>query len=272
MLAAGLLFAGMGVCVKLGAARVSPAELVFYRGIVALVMTGAIALARGTPLRTPRWRAHLNRSAWGFGSLVLYYYAIILLPLSTAITLHYTAPTFLALLLAVVFKERPGWAVLTGILLGLIGIVLLLRPAFQEGQGLGALIGLACGFGGAVTFLHVRTLGRLGEPESRTVFLFSATTTVGGAAWALMTAGFTRLDAYAGFLVVGVGGFGALAQLAVTRAYGYGKTLLAASLSYSTVVFASICGVLIFGDALSSWSSWIGMALIVMSGIMAASG
>ena len=46
-------------------------------------------------------------------------------------------------------------------------------------------------------------------------------------------------------LAVGfVGGLGALAQLCMTRAYKHGKTMVSASLAYSTVVFpaCSACG------------------------------
>ena len=47
-----------------------------------------------------------------------------------------------------------------------------------------------------------------------------------------------------GLLLLGVGGFGTLAQLAMTRAYNRGRTLMAASLAYSTVIFASLFGML----------------------------
>ena len=100
MVAASLLFASMGVCVKLGAAQFSAAELVFYRGAIALVLLWGFVLVRRLPLATPHWRAHLWRGVTGSVSLVLYFYAISVLPLATAVTLNYTSPLFLALILA----------------------------------------------------------------------------------------------------------------------------------------------------------------------------
>jgi hypothetical protein len=53
MVAASLLFACMGVCVKLGAAQFSAAELVFWRGFVATLLIGGYVLIRRLPLATP---------------------------------------------------------------------------------------------------------------------------------------------------------------------------------------------------------------------------
>jgi len=62
--------------------------------------------------------------------------------------------------------------------------------------------------------------------------------------------------------------FGAIAQLAMTRAYRYGKTLVSASLAYSTVIFSSVFGVLIWDEKLPA-IAWLGIALIVASGVLA---
>jgi drug/metabolite transporter (DMT)-like permease len=67
-------------------------------------------------------------------------------------------------------------------------------------------------------------------------------------------------------ILLGMGSCATFAQLALTRAYSTGKTLVASSLSYSAVVFATLFGILLWGETLSL-SSWIGMALIISSGI-----
>jgi drug/metabolite transporter (DMT)-like permease len=58
-----------------------------------------------------------------------------------------------------------------------------------------------------------------------------------------------------------------LAQLAMTRAYRLGNTLIVASLAYTTVIFASLLGILLLGEILSL-TSWIAIAIIVISGII----
>jgi drug/metabolite transporter (DMT)-like permease len=68
-------------------------------------------------------------------------------------------------------------------------------------------------------------------------------------------------------ILLGIGVFGGLAQLAMTRSYSYGHTMLSANLSYATVVFASLFGALLW-DEIMPWMSWIGIACIVASAIM----
>jgi S-adenosylmethionine uptake transporter len=59
-----------------------------------------------------------------------------------------------------------------------------------------------------------------------------------------------------------------LAQLCMTAAYKRGKTLVSASLAYSTVVFSSIFGMVLWEETLP-WQAWAGVILIVASGLLA---
>lgn len=54
----------------------------------------------------------------------------------------------------------------------------------------------------------------------------------------------------------------------MTRSYSRGRTLLSATLAYSTVVFSSLFGWLIWDDALDALS-WLAIALIAASGLIA---
>ena len=275
MVAASLLFACMGVCVKLGSAQFSAAELVFARGAIALLMIFAYVRIAGLSLATPHWRTHMARGLSGFISLVMYFYAIGLIPLATAVTLNYTSPLFLAMLLAFWLRERIRPLLFVALAGGFIGVILLLRPSWNDGQVAGGLFGLASGVIASVAYLNVRKLGELGEPEWRTVFYFSLIAAVGGLPWAVWgLAGnwngqpLRAVDARSWLLLCGVGGFGALAQLCMTRAYKRGKTMVSASLAYSTVVFASLFGMWLWNETLPVMAL-AGMALILASGISA---
>jgi drug/metabolite transporter (DMT)-like permease len=268
MIAASLLFACMGVCVKLGAAQFAAAELVFWRGFIATLMLGAYVLLRRLPLSTPHLRTHVTRGVAGFVSLVMYFYAISMIPLAAAVTLNYTSPLFLALLLALWLKEpvRRGFHV--ALATGFVGVVLLLQPTLGREQWLGALFGLGSGIISSIAYLNVRRLGGLGEPEWRTVFYFSALSALGGLPWLLSASPFHAIDLRGWLLLLGVGGFGVLAQLCMTAAYKHGKTLVAASLAYSTVIFSSVFGALLWDENLP-WQGWAGVVLIVGAGVLA---
>ena len=268
MIAASLLFACMGVCVKLGAEQFAAAELVFWRGFIATLLLGSYVLVRRLPLTTPHVRTHVVRGLAGFVSLVMYFYAISLIPLAAAVTLNYTSPLFLALLLVLWLKEpvrRGFYGVLAA---GFIGVIVLLQPTLARDQWLGAAFGLGSGIISSIAYLNVKRLGELGEPEWRTVFYFSALSALGGLPWLLAASPFHAIDLRGWLLLLGVGGFGVLAQLCMTAAYKRGKTLVSASLAYSTVVFSAAFGMLLWDETLP-WSGWLGVILIVASGVLA---
>ena len=266
MIVSCFLFACMGVCVKLASSGFSTGEIVFWRGAVSMAMMAGLALSQGVALRTPHWRMHLSRSLSGSTALVCYFFAIGALPLATAVTLNYTSPIFVALLLALVFREKLGWVGLLSIVVGFSGVVLLLRPTLTSDQWLGAIVGLSSGAIASVAYISLRELGRVGEPEVRTVFWFSVVTLLFGLAWSLH-AGPHVPNLQEFLILLGVGIFGGLAQLAMTRSYRYGHTLVSANLSYATVVFASLFGALLWDESMP-WSSWLAVALIVSSAVM----
>jgi len=196
-----------------------------------------------------------------------YFFALGILPLATAVTLAYTSPLFVALLLVLWFRERLGMRAFAAIGLGFFGVVLLLKPTLQAEQWVGALAGLGSGLIASVAYVNVRELGRAGEPEARTVLWFSGVTSLFGLAWALAAGDLHAIDSERAAIILGVGGFGGCAQLAMTRAYRYGKTVVSANLSYSTVIFSSLFGVALWNERLP-WTSIAAIAVIIASGVL----
>jgi len=268
MLVASLFFACMGACVKLASADFTSGELVFWRGLFGVVLMVVLARLSGVRLATPRWRLHASRSMAGAFALICYFYALARLPLATAVTLNYTSPLFVAVLSALTLRESVDRGAIVAVMSGLVGVVLMLQPSLTLDQWDGAAAGLACGAIASVAYLSVRELGRAGEPEVRTVFWFSATTVVLGLP-ALMWAGPRVYDEPQVLALAGIGGFGAAAQLAMTRAYAHGSTVLTACLAYSTVVFSTLIGMLAWREAPAS-ASVSGILLIVTSGCVVA--
>lgn len=266
MIAASFLFACMGVCVKFAAVTHSAVEITFYRSFISLLLMYGLVCLRGVPLATPHWRWQVTRGVVGFSALFSYFYAITLLPLATAVTLNYTSAIFLALYLALA-----GWQMRRGMLgalgIGMLGVVMLLQPTLDAAQWLGGLIGLGSGVLAGMAYFSVRELGARGEPETRTVFYFSLVSSVGSGLW-LAFSEIHAVDLHSGLLLFGVASFATLAQLAMTRAYSRGKTLMSASLAYSTVIFSSLFGMLFWGEVLPA-SAWLAIVLIILSGVAA---
>ncbi len=266
MLVAGVLFACMGVFVKLGAAHFSHVELVFYRSFFGLLLVYALLRRERVSVATRHWRPHLWRGLSGTVALILFFYCIAALPLATAVTLNYTAPLFLTVLTMLVFKDKFHAPLTFAIALGFCGVVLLLHPTLERDQLATGLLGLVSGFLAGVAYLNVKQLGMMGEPATRTVFYFSLTAALGSGAW--MLSGEMHAVTQQGLVILlGLGTSATLAQLAMTHAYRIGQTLAVGSMAYSTIVFASLFGLLLWDETLTP-ASWLGMALIVASGVL----
>ena len=266
MLVASLLFACMGVCVKLAAETHSAVEITFYRSFISLLIMFVLVRLHGVRLATPHWRWQVSRGVIGFAAIFAYFYAIILLPLATAVTLNYTSAIFLAIYLALAGMRMSG-GILGALLVGLLGVAMLLKPTLHANQLSAGLIGLGSGVLAGMAYFSVRELGARGEPETRTVFYFSLVSSVCAGLWLLFSE-LHAVDLRSGLLLLGVASFATAAQLAMTRAYTRGKTLLSAALAYSTVIFSSLFGVLFWGEVLDA-SAWFAIALIILSGIAA---
>ncbi|HRH82510.1 MAG TPA: DMT family transporter [Thiobacillaceae bacterium] len=272
MLVAGAGFALMGVFVKLAGHWFSSQELVFYRSLVGFAMLlGLLTLRHGVGGGRHFLGGHLwlqvRRGLVGFVALVAFFFAIARLPLSVAITLNYTSPLFLALLMPWWLGERPRASQYATVALGFLGVALLLRPWEGSLDQLAALVGLGSGLLAAFAYIHVRQLGKLAEPEWRTVFWF---TVVSGAGAALLTGihGWHPVNRDNLPMLLALGLAATVGQLAMTRAYRKGDTVVVAALAYSTVVFGSLLDVVIWRHVLPPLA-WLGMAVTVGAGVWA---
>ena len=289
MVLGALIFATMGVCVKIASAWFSSAELVLYRGVIGVVFLWAFARSSGVSLATRYPGMHAWRSLVGVASMGAWFYAIAHMPLATAMTLNYMSSVWIAAFL--VGGILLSWAPVPGrdgraprpplqgplvlaVLAGFAGVVLMLKPTVADNEGFAGMVGLLSGLTAAFAYMQVVALSRAGEPETRTVFYFALGSVVAGGL-ATLAGGATPWSVWTwrhALWLLPVGVLAALGQLCMTRAYARttarGGTLLVANLQYSGIVFAAMYSVLLFGDSIDG-AGWAGMALIVASGITA---
>lgn len=268
MLAASVTFACMAAAVKLAADHGVPfGQTLFYRGLISLALTYAYMRVARVPFATPHWKAHLQRGVAGFVGMVAYFGSIALLPLASAVTLNYTSPLFLAVMLLILHRERPPFRMAIAMLSGFTGIILLLRPSYDSSQWFGVTLAIASAVTAAIAALNIRSLGQLQEPIARTVAYFSLYITIGALPLFLFS-GFTRVDLRGAAYLIAIGVFATVGQGLLTIAYQRGHTLLVSLLGYSQVIFTSLIGIVLWGDH-RSVSSWLAMGLIIASGVAA---
>lgn len=269
MLLACIMFALMSACVKVASEYdATMPQVILFRGFPSVILIYVWTRYNKLSLRPRSWKAHAMRNGIGITAMWLNFTTLSVLSLATAISLNYTAPLFIA-----------GWMLFFGgmqrdpiriiaVLIGFFGVVAILRPSINQHELPYAMLGLMSGALTAAAMMQIRQLGRSGEPEWRTVFIFSCAITISGAI-PLVLRGWPAIEWQAYAALAGLGITGLVGQLAVTRAFGLGSALLTAVLQYSTIIFAAILGI-VFWDDIPDLIAWAGMALIILSGLISA--
>ena len=277
MVLASFLFATMGVGVKIASENFNTFELVCYRGLISMLFMWFMMRARGVTLATKVPMMHVWRATIGVLSLGSWFYAIAHLPLATAMTLNYMSGVWIAAFIvggAMFYSSakdaKSQGPLLLTVLCGFAGVVMTLRPTMDQNQLFAGVIGLLSGMGAALAYMQVTVLGRIGEPEERTVFYFALGSAIAGGIGLLFT-GLSHASSWSSagaWWLVPIGILASLGQWSMTRAYSKGSTLVVANMQYSGIVFAAIYSLALFGDNIPPLG-WAGIAVILLSGIAA---
>jgi drug/metabolite transporter (DMT)-like permease len=267
MIIATFFFSLMGSFVKIGATHFSSVELVFYRSFISLLFLFIYVVISQKELKTPHLRKQIDRGIVGFLSLAFFFYAIAHLNLGSAMTLNYTSPIFLGFFLPFISHQKIKKSILMCTIIGFIGALLILDPHGEWQSWFAGLVGLISGIGAALAYIHVIQLSRLNEPDWRTVFYFTLVSTVGSGLWISFN-DCQKLVWDDMWIFIPLGLSATIAQIAMTRAYRLGNTLVIGALSYLTIVFSGVISLLYFNETMRI-EDLIGATLIILGGAIA---
>ena len=265
MVLAGLCFSATGVFVKLSGGLLIVWTVIFGRSAVIAIMTFVLAKIQEKSLsfEEPRWL--LARCVTGLSAMACYFYAIPLIPLTTAVVLQWTSPLFVALFSGYLIKERVSPFLFICIGAAFVGTVLIISPSFEAIE-VNAIYALISGVLSALAYLSIRQLRSTATSES-VVFWFAVFCVIFSLPFSAKEL-FT-LSSYEIQVLIGVGVTAGIGQIGMTRAYHAAKAAYIGAFSYSTVVVSWVYGLFIFNEVLSLWDM-VGTLLIVGSGIVLA--
>lgn len=267
IIVATFFFSLMGSFVKLGATHFSSVELVFYRSFISLLFLLIYVVISQKEIKTPHLRKQIDRGVVGFLSLAFFFYAIAHLNLGSAMTLNYTSPIFLGFFLPLISHQKIKKSILLCTITGFIGTLFILDPHGEWQSWFAGLIGLISGIGAALAYIHVIQLSKLNEPDWRTVFYFTLVSTLGSGLWISFT-DYQRLIWDDVWILIPLGLSATIAQIAMTRAYRLGNSLVIGALSYLTIVFSGVISLLYFNETMRM-EDVLGAILIIASGAIA---
>lgn len=265
-LAAVACLATMSALIKLASTRgVHLIETMFFRQLFAVpvVVLWVMAGPGLASLRTRRIGAHISRTVAGLIGMTATFGAIILLPLAEATTLGFTVPIFATILSVLILKERAGLHRWGAVLIGFVGVLIVVQPGDAHFPLLGALTGLLSAFMIAVISILLRQIGKT-ETAPTTVFWFSFLSAVPLGLVYIFFARPHELTSW--LLLIGIGTVGGLGQMALTAALRWAPVSLVVPMDYSSLVWATLYGWLLFG-MLPISATWIGAPLIIASGL-----
>ncbi len=267
MIVASVTFGAMGAIIKWTAGEMDIWVVMLGRSAVTAVLAFTWMRARGHAfaIHAPHWM--LLRCAAGFTAMAAYFHAIQTIPLASAITLQYTSPLFIALLSGILLKEKVGSRIVPAMIAAFIGATCIVSPTLDT-LNINALIALGSAVLTAFAYLAVRALRGSDSPES-IVFWFAVFASLGaipGGAPDLMTLSSTH------WLALGaIGLTGTLGQVGLTRAYHHAPAAFVGAFSYTTVIAGLLFGWFLYAE-LPTLTDWIGVGLIVGSGVYLARG
>lgn len=262
--------------------RLSPMELVFFRNIFGVVYV--LFLIYRKPLKNIGGKPFLLFFRGFLGALAILssFYIVIHLGLAEAITYQQSYPIYLAIISVIFLKLKMTKQEWLSIIVGFTGICLIFFPQFQHSNAsiFDHTFGILYAIIAALAYLSIAELSKV--YENRTIILVFMTTGVSLPILVTLTGKFFSLTQpyflFAPFVmpnliewlwILLMGIMALIAQMYITKAFAIGNSGQVSAMGYSQIVISIFFGIII-GDPFPSFLGFLGMLLIVLSGILVA--
>jgi drug/metabolite transporter (DMT)-like permease len=243
-------------------------QAIGLRGLIAILGLTVLALAtRAFSFRPNRRDVGLIalRSLADVAATILFLEALLRMPLANLSAILQALPLLITLGAAVVYGDKIGWRRMTAILAGLIGVLIIIRPG-TEGFDRWALLGVGSVLCVVVRDLSVRPIH--GQVPSALVALGAAVavTLMGWIGTGLQ--GWQTPTLWELARILGAGLFLIVGYFTSVSAMRHGDIGLVAPFRYTSLLWAIVLGLFVFGDLPDGWTL-IGAAIVVAAGLFA---
>ncbi len=259
------IYATNDVVVKVLGQTYAPIQTLFFLVLfgfpIALVMLVSDPTEASLRPRRPLWVGlrvvgYLVNSLCGF-------YAFAVLPLAQVYSLLFTGPLMITLLAVPVLGERLGGHRLFALLLGFAGVLVVLRPGGDSALSIGHLAAFGAAFGNALAVVAGRKVAEVERSAVLLLYPMLAAFILTGLALPAVYQP-VPLDHLALFALVAALNFAA--ALTVIAAFRSGEAAVVSPMNYSQILWATLFGVLLFGEFPDS-TTLLGSAIIIASGL-----
>jgi len=241
-------------------------QIMFLRGALICVIFACVMRMRGQPVfqRRSLHRWSLFRALFALCATLFFLTGLSLLPIAVASTLGFSSPIFLALLAAVVLKEKVGldrWLI---ILIGFAGVLLITNP-FAAGASWAVIFPLVCAFFVALRDIAIRYVPN-DLPSTQVAFTNAWVVMIGGGLYSIYQGwGEADLQWYLWFIALGVALYSGYLFLIIGSRLG--ELSFISPFKYVSILLALLYGYLIWEET-PTLTMLAGASIIVISGII----
>tara|TARA_R110002072_G_scaffold97825_2_gene215196 strand:+ start:537 stop:1478 length:942 start_codon:yes stop_codon:yes gene_type:complete len=255
------LFSSAHTSVRVLSDTMSTFEIVFWRMAVSMAMLLPWYAWKGLHLlKTRRPAMHALRAVVNFSGMILWFYAISIVPLGKAVAIHFTLPLFLLLFAVIFLGERIGPRRIAATAVGFAGAMIVMRPgAVEIGWPELMILASAALYGGTVVFLKfmVKTETPLALTFYTNAFIFLFC--LPPAIWFWVGPG---VDDIVPILIVGV--MGTFAPFLYTTALRMADASLIGPTDFLRLPISAGFAFVLFGEVPVVWV-WVGGGIIFLS-------
>lgn len=263
MLAGDFMFALNDAMGKWLVASFSVGQVVFVRSIGSFFILGPMIVHQGTAklFHMDRLGLQVLRVVATTLDTVLFYAAVVYLPLADVMSFYMAGPIYVAALSHFLLGEKVGWRRWVAIIVGFCGVLIMLKPS-SAAFSLSSMFALV----GSMSFAVGIVLNRSLRGTSDTT-LVTWQTVAAGLVGAVIAIGnwqpATSMD-YGAMLLLGI--VSGAAHLMITRALKLAPASTLAPLHYTLLLWAVVFGALFFSDVPGP-RILVGAGIVVLAGL-----
>lgn len=278
------LFSFQDVIIKYFSDQYSVLQIVFYRGLIAMMifLTLFIVMRRPIPLLSRRPPMMLARGLLGFCSYTCYYLAVAAMPLAEVVAITFTMPLFVTALSALLLGEKVGLHRWAAVVTGFIGVMIILSP-----NGEFNTLAVIFAFGAAISYaahtIITRFLSSHDDPLtiafnaigiftlasgflSLTMYFGLLSVSSDHASLAFFGRDWAQVEGYDLLLIFVIGIIAAVGFFCLSKAYCLAEASAIAPFEFTYILWAVIFGY-VFWDNIPGPTTFIGIVILVSSSL-----
>jgi drug/metabolite transporter (DMT)-like permease len=250
MFMTGVCFIMVTALVKTMGPRLPPGEAAFIRYAMGLVfLLPSLGALRDAHLTRRQWTLFSVRGLCHAGGVILWFYAMVRIPIAEVTAMGYLAPIYVTVGAALFLGERLAARRIVAVVLGLAGAAIILRPGFREvSDGHLAMLLAAVVFAGS--YLTAKVLADEVKPGV-VVALLSVFVTIGLAPFAV--ADWVTPNPRELMFLASVAMFATAGHYTMTLAFAAAPVTVTQPVTFLQLVWATLLGLVWFGEAVDIW-------------------